>query len=65
VVKTIITKIRDFSSNSSPEQLFKNVILNAPMVFRGVWSIIKYMIDEGTRVKFTVVGSSFKNKLDA
>lgn len=65
IVKEHIKRISAMTSNSNPEQMYKNIIINSPMVFRGVWNVVKLMLDEGTRVKFTVVGSSYKKKLDA
>ena len=46
-----------------PEILGKMFIINAPMLFSGVWAVIKPWIDEKTRNKITIIGSGFKEKL--
>jgi len=34
-------------------------IINAPMLFTGVWAIIKPWIDEKTRAKISIIGGGF------
>ncbi|EAR98487.2 CRAL/TRIO, amine-terminal domain protein (macronuclear) [Tetrahymena thermophila SB210] len=46
-----------------PEILGRMFIVNAPMLFSGVWAVIKPWIDEKTRNKITIIGSGFKEKL--
>eukprot|EP00744_Colponema_vietnamica_P001094 GILI01001849.1.p1 GENE.GILI01001849.1~~GILI01001849.1.p1 ORF type:complete len:305 (+),score=85.90 GILI01001849.1:103-1017(+) len=46
-----------------PEMLGKMFIVNAPMLFSGIWNLIKPMLDEKTRNKITIVGSGYKDKL--
>jgi len=38
-------------------------IVNAPMLFSGVWAMIKVFLDEKTKSKITIVGSNYKDKL--
>lgn len=38
-------------------------IVNAPMLFSGIWSMIKIWLDEKTRNKITIIGSSYKEEL--
>lgn len=38
-------------------------IINAPMLFSGIWTVIKPWIDEKTRNKISIIGSSYKEKL--
>ena len=38
-------------------------IINAPMLFSGIWAVIKPWIDEKTRNKINIIGSGFKDKL--
>jgi hypothetical protein len=38
-------------------------IVNAPMLFTGVWAIVKGFLDEKTRNKIKIVGSGFKKDL--
>ena len=37
----------------------KLIVINAPMIFTGVFAIIKAWLDEKIRRKITVVGSGF------
>lgn len=46
-----------------PEILGKMYIVNAPMLFSGIWAIIKPWIDEKTRNKIKILGSSFQKEL--
>jgi hypothetical protein len=39
-------------------------IINAPMLFSGVWAVIKPWLDEKTRNKIVIIGSGFKEKLN-
>jgi len=39
------------------------MIVNAPMLFKGVWSIIKGWLDEKTKLKIQLFGTTFKEKL--
>jgi hypothetical protein len=34
-------------------------IVNAPMLFTGVWAVVKGFIDEKTRKKITIAGGKF------
>ena len=38
-------------------------IINAPMLFTGIWAMVKGWIDEKTRQKIKILGSSFKKEL--
>ena len=38
-------------------------IVNAPMLFSGIWSMIKIWLDEKTKSKITIIGSSYKEEL--
>lgn len=50
-------------SDYYPEIMGATLIVNAPMVFSGVWSVVKGFIDEKTRKKFKIVGSSYRTAL--
>lgn len=39
------------------------VIVNAPVVFRGVWATVKPWIDEKTRAKIKIRGSNYQKYL--
>jgi hypothetical protein len=38
-------------------------IINAPMLFSGVWAMIKMWLDEKTRAKITIIGGNYKTEL--
>lgn len=38
-------------------------IINAPFLFTGIWAIIKMWIDDKTRDKIQILGSSYKKEL--
>jgi hypothetical protein len=50
-------------SDYYPEIMGATLIVNSPMVFSGVWSVVKGFIDEKTRKKFKIVGSKFQKEL--
>jgi len=50
-------------SDYYPEIMGNTFIVNAPMLFSGVWSVVKSFIDEKTRNKIKIIGGSFKTTL--
>ena len=38
-------------------------IVNAPMLFSGVWAIIKPWLDDKTKAKIKILGSGYKKTL--
>ena len=50
-------------SDYYPEIMGQTFIVNAPMLFSGVWAIVKGFIDEKTRKKITIKGSSYQKDL--
>jgi len=38
-------------------------IINAPLLFTGVWAIVKGFLDERTRKKITIMGGKYKKDL--
>lgn len=38
-------------------------IINAPMLFSGIWSMIKIWLDDKTKAKITIIGSAYKDEL--
>lgn len=38
-------------------------IINAPMLFTAVWSVVKQLLDEVTVKKIQIIGSNYKNVL--
>jgi len=51
------------AQDNYPEILGKMFIINAPLLFNGVWTVIKPILDEKTRNKIVIVGSGYKDKL--
>jgi Tfp pilus assembly major pilin PilA len=49
--------------NYYPEVLAKMYIVNAPMMFSGVWSIVKNFIDKKTADKINIHGSKYQKDL--
>jgi len=39
-------------------------IINAPMLFSGIWAVIKPWLDSKTKAKITIIGSGYKEKLN-
>jgi len=61
---------RDFLTMASkvgqdyyPEILGQMFVVNAPMLFTGVWAIAKTMLDEKTRGKIKILGSKYEKEL--
>jgi len=46
-----------------PEILGNMFIINAPMLFSGIWTMIKPWLDEKTRNKIKIIGSNFQKEL--
>ncbi|KRW99487.1 CRAL-TRIO domain [Pseudocohnilembus persalinus] len=51
------------AQDNYPEILGRMFIVNAPMLFTGIWQIIKPWLDEKTRNKITIMGGKYKEKL--
>ncbi|KAI8610753.1 CRAL-TRIO domain-containing protein [Chytriomyces sp. MP71] len=43
--------------------LGKMFVINAPMLFTGVWSLVKPMLDEATVQKINILGANYQDKL--
>lgn len=46
-------------SDYYPECMGNCFVVNAPMLFAGVWAIVKGFLDEKTRKKIKIIGSNF------
>ena len=46
-----------------PEILGHMFIVNAPMLFSGIWAFAKAFLDEKTKKKISIIGSSYKKTL--
>lgn len=59
----LLQKGSGIMQDNYPENLGKMFIVNAPMLFTGVWAIAKGFIDERTRKKINILGSGYKSAL--
>lgn len=50
-------------SDYYPEIMGNLLVVNAPMVFSGVWSVVKGFLDERTRKKIRIIGGGYKTAL--
>lgn len=50
-------------SDYYPEIMGQCLVVNAPMIFTGVWAIVKGFLDEKTRRKITIHGSKYQKEL--
>lgn len=48
------------AQNNYPEILGNMFIVNAPMLFTGIWTIVKMWIDDKTKQKIKILGGSYK-----
>jgi len=55
-VRETTGKIASMCSDNYPETMGLCCIVNTPLLFRGVWAIVKKMIDERTVAKMHVYG---------
>lgn len=61
--KRILNKIVDIDSNNYPETLGQTLIINAPSVFKMLWSVVKPMLDVRTQAKVKVASSNYMPEL--
>lgn len=63
---SVYSTIKEFSAvaqNYYPEMLGKMFIINTPMLFTAVWSLVKPLLDEVTVSKIQILGYSYQSKL--
>lgn len=46
-----------------PEILGKMFIINAPFLFKGVWAMVKPLLDSKTQDKISILGSSYRSEI--
>lgn len=51
------------ASDNYPENMGATFVVNAPFSFTGAWSVVKHFLDERTRAKITILGTSFLKEL--
>ena len=59
----LLKKGSGIMQDNYPENLGKMYIVNAPMLFTGVWAIAKGFIDERTAKKINILGSGYMTQL--
>lgn len=62
-VYALIQMASKIGSDYYPEIMGATFIVNAPMLFSGVWAVIKGFLDEKTRKKITIKGSGYQKDL--
>lgn len=51
------------AQDNYPEILGQMFIVNAPMLFTGIWTVIKAWIDDKTKAKIKILGSKYQKEL--
>jgi len=59
-VRGLVRLASQVGSDYYPEIMGQLYIVNAPMVFAGVWSVVKGFLDERTRKKIKILGTGFR-----
>eukprot|EP01017_Pseudomicrothorax_dubius_P025728 TRINITY_DN2810_c0_g1_i2.p1 TRINITY_DN2810_c0_g1~~TRINITY_DN2810_c0_g1_i2.p1 ORF type:complete len:183 (-),score=47.57 TRINITY_DN2810_c0_g1_i2:606-1154(-) len=62
-VYNFIQLASSIGQNYYPEILGKMFIINSPMLFSGIWAVIRPWLDEKTRNKITIVGSKYDQQV--
>jgi len=62
-VYDFIKTMNSVGSDNYPEILGKMFIVNAPLLFSGIWAMIKPWLDEKTKSKITILGSQYDTQL--
>ena len=58
-----VKPVSAMAQNNYPEILGNMFIINAPMLFTGIWAMVKMWIDDKTKEKIKIIGSSYKKEL--
>jgi hypothetical protein len=62
-VRKVVQQVSSVAQDYYPETLGKMFIINAPFLFKGIWQIVKPMLDENTVSKISVLGSNYESEL--
>lgn len=62
-MREIIKLASKIGQDYYPEVLGNMFIINTPMVFHGIWGLIKPFIDEKTKKKIHILGSKYRKEL--
>jgi len=60
-----LTKLAaQIGSDYYPEIMGNLFVVNAPMLFSGIWAVVKGFLDEKTRGKIKIIGSAYMPTLE-
>lgn len=59
----LVKLMSKIGSNYYPETLGVMFIVNAPVIFYGIWNVAKYFLEEETREKIHILGSKYHKEL--
>lgn len=59
----LVKMMSKIGSNYYPETLGVMFIVNAPVIFYGIWNVAKYFLEEETRQKIHILGSKYHKEL--
>jgi len=62
-IRKVLGQVTHIAQNYYPETLGRMFIINAPLLFQGVWGMVKGMLDEATVAKISILGSSYQKEL--
>ena len=59
----VFRRVLHIDANYYPETLNTHILINAPAVFTGIWSIVSSWLDPRTREKFLICGKNYQETL--
>ena len=62
-VKRLVSLLTKYDQDNYPEMLGRICIINAPMVFKAVWALIKPMLNPRTLNKIQICGTDYASEL--
>ncbi|KAJ3208946.1 cytosolic factor, phosphatidylinositol/phosphatidylcholine transfer protein [Entophlyctis luteolus] len=62
-IRKFLAQVTHIAQNYYPETLGSMFLINAPLVFQGVWKVVKGMLDENTVAKISILGASYQKEL--
>ncbi|KAI8615844.1 CRAL-TRIO domain-containing protein [Chytriomyces sp. MP71] len=62
-IRKFLGEVTGIAQNYYPETLGKMFIINAPLLFQGVWAVVKGMLDEATVAKISILGTNYSKEL--
>jgi hypothetical protein len=58
--RKILQQVLGIAQNHYPETMGKLFIINAPTLFKGVWTLVKPLLDENTVAKISLLSSNYE-----